>query len=220
MAILSGQPRRRRTILILIALISLMTIVPLVLFSSSNKITLSVIVGSLIWLLVGYDVYLYSLGYLGKRLIRGARLLLWFVVDYYVYVYLLGRYGKKLVEVTEQDGLAYLVSEGKLLRYNLILFGVGALWLVAFPFVLVALTHLSIPPEQNPILVGLIYLYLLFMGTVFLPLALMSFVYLVGESVIGIIHVLRYVSHRQFWIIVLLVWLTGGAFLLINTLAK
>lgn len=216
MAILSGQPKRRRKILVFVTLVSLPTVMLLSLFSTSrNEITWSVIGGLLIWSIMGYDIYLYSLGYLGKRLISGARLLFWCIVGYEVFIYSLGRFGKKLMVVTERDGLAYLISEGKLIRYNLILFGISSAWVVGYYFIT---THLVFHSGQSLVQVGLVSLYLMFTGFVFFPSALMSLTYLIGESGIGMISLSRGITRRQFWVAVLLVWLAGGASLIVSAL--
>jgi hypothetical protein len=189
-AVLSAQPERRRSVLIIIALISLPTIILLLVLSTArNEITWSAIGGLVIWSIVGYDVYLYSLGACGKRLIKGSY----------------------------RDGLRALVSQGKLLPYNIGLFAVSVVWIVVFYLVYgYIFMHSSQSLVQQSLMAA--YLFLSFLS--FFPVALLSFAYLIGESIIGITLLLRRITHTQFWVAVLVVWLTGGAFLLVNACSK
>ena len=189
-AVLSAQPKRRRSILIIIALVSLPAIILLFELSTArNEITWSAIGGLVIWSIIGYDVYLYSLGACGKRLIKGSY----------------------------RDGLRALIAQGKLLPYNIVLFTISVVWIVVLYLVY---GYVFMHSSQNLVQQFLMSAYLFLSFLSFLPVALLSFIYLIGESIIGITRLLRHITRTQFWVTVLVVWLTGGAFLLVNACSK
>lgn len=190
LVILSGQTKSRGRALILITIISVPTIILLLLLvADKNGITWSVIGGLVIWSIIGYDVYLYSLGAFGKRFVRGSH----------------------------SEGLKALISQGKLLHYNLILFFISVIWLAIYYFVLI---HVYMESSQNLPQQLLMLTYSLFSGFTFLPIALMSSIYLLGELAIRVIYFSGRIKGVHFWFFILAIWLTGGAFLLANACGK
>jgi hypothetical protein len=191
-AVLSAQPTRRRRILIIIALISLPTVIlPVGLVTDWSGITWSTIGGLAIWSLLGYDFYLYSLGACGKRLIKG--------------------------KVSYKDGLRAAVEQGKLLRYNIVIFTISVLWIVVLGLIY---GYVFMNSSQNLAQQSLMAAYIFLSFLSFVPVALMSSIYLIGEFIMGTTRLLSYITRTQFWFAVLVIWLTGGAFLLVNACSK
>jgi hypothetical protein len=214
LSFISEQRKRRSLTVILIALVMLLAIVFLANLTQI-RVNSAVIAGLVLFCVMGYDIYLISLGSMGIGLVDndGKKNYLAKTIPKKLILY-----DQKAHSPTIPEGLSALAEKGKLIPYNLILFFTSIIGLFLF---VEFLTHSHVISVQGwsywlALLTFSFFFALSIIGL--FPVAILSFLYLAGEFTIWIIALLRFVKKRPFWIFVLLVWLVGGIFSLVSRL--
>jgi len=194
---LSGQGKRRWRIFILTSIFALPAILIIIFVGTNNEITWSAIGGLLFFTLLGFDLYAIALSQFGGRFTRND----W----------------NKKIDVSLNERLRILINERKMLSSNVKLLIITSVCLVVFYLVLFYLYPYS---NQNLILQFLLLAIIGFISLVLVPIFLFSLAFVIVEGLLHLIPLLKKIDSKYYWIAILVTWLTGGAFLLVNAICK
>ena len=197
MRFLLGQGKRRWRIVILTSIVAVPTIIiTTMVLGSNDRITWSVVAGVLFFTVLGFDFYAIALAQFGGRFKRNDV--------------------NKKIDVVINKRLKILINEQRMLSSNVKLIVIASVCVAVFysvPFYLYS--HSS----QNwlQVLLGVV---VFFNSLVFVPILLFSLAFVSVEGLLRLISILVKIRSAYYWITILITWLTGGVFLLINAVCK